>query len=254
VPVNRPGVVRAAPGRRPDVPGRGGRHLVVVVDDDESIRLGLAAELGREGFGVASAAGGHSGLETVERVRPDAVVLDLGLPDLDGRDVCGRLRGSGRQVPVIVLSGRAEVSERVGALAAGADDYLVKPFAVVELVARLRALLRRSGGGAGGGGTPAPLVVGDLVVDGARRLVWRAGTEVDLTRREFELLEVLARNAGIVLSRARLLELVWGYDWPADANVVDVFVSYLRRKLEAGGQRRILHTVRGVGFVLRVEP
>jgi DNA-binding response OmpR family regulator len=148
------------------------------------------------------------------------------------------------------------VEDRVAGLQAGADDYLVKPFAVEELVARLQALLRRSAGEDGDNGTDevkAELVVGDLVVDPAGRTVTRSGQEIELTRREFELIEVFARNPGIVLERDRLLELVWGYDWGADTNVVDVFVSYLRRKMEAEGEPRMIQTVRGVGFVLR-EP
>jgi two-component system response regulator PrrA len=221
----------------------------VVVDDDEAIRVGLTRELGREGFAVTAARGGLEALALIEAAPPDAVVLDVGLPDVDGQQVCRRLREAGHGVPVLILSARSEVTERVAGLGAGADDYLVKPFAVEEVVARLRALLRRVGPGALP--TTPTMVVGDLRVDVDRRLVHRAGRPVTLTRREFELLEVLVRNAGVVLSRQRLLELVWGYDWGADPNVVDVFVSYLRRKLEAGDLPRMLHTVRGVGFVVR---
>ena len=230
--------------------------LVLVVDDDAAIREALERVLRAEGFSVSTADGGRAALSSVAREPPAAVILDVTMPDLGGRAVCARLRSDGVRTPILILSARDEVEDRVAGLQAGADDYLVKPFAVEELVARLRALLRRAGDAAdgpanGGAARPAPIIVGDLTVDPAARLVRRAGRGVELTRREFELLEVFALNPGIVLSRERLLELVWGYDWAADGNVVDVFVSYLRRKLEAGGESRIIHTVRGVGFVLR---
>jgi DNA-binding response OmpR family regulator len=224
--------------------------LVLVVDDDAAIREALERALRLEGFAVAVADGGRAALESVARRPPAAIVLDVTMPDLGGRAVCARLRADGVRTPILILSARDEVDDRVAGLQAGADDYLVKPFAVPELVARLRALLRRGGDPAG---APGRLVIADIVVDPAARTVTRGGREVELTRREFELFETLARNAGIVLSRERLLELVWGYDWPADGNVVDVFVSYLRRKLEAGGEPRIIQTVRGVGFVLRLS-
>lgn len=226
--------------------------LVLVVDDDDAIREALERALRLEGFSVETAPGGRAALEAVARRPPAAVVLDVTMPDLNGRTVCARLRADGIRTPILILSARDEVDDRIAGLQAGADDYLVKPFAVEELIARLRALLRRAGEGAGGAEPPASaIVVGDLELGPAARSVARGGRQVELTRREFELLEVLARNAGIVLSRERLLELVWGYDWAADGNVVDVFVGYLRRKLEAGGEPRILQTVRGVGFVLR---
>jgi DNA-binding response OmpR family regulator len=226
--------------------------LVLVVDDDDAIREALERALRLEGFAVETAPGGRAALAAVARRPPAAVVLDVTMPDLNGRTVCARLRADGIRLPILILSARDEVDDRVAGLQAGADDYLVKPFAVEELIARLRALLRRAGEDASAGEQHASaLVVGDLEVDPAARCVVRAGRHVELTRREFELLEVLARNPGIVLSRERLLELVWGYDWPADGNVVDVFVGYLRRKLEAGGEPRMLQTVRGVGFVLR---
>ena len=223
--------------------------LVLVVDDDAAIREALERALRLEGFAVAVADGGRAALDSVARTPPAAIVLDVTMPDLGGRAVCARLRADGVRTPILILSARDEVDDRVAGLQAGADDYLVKPFAIPELVARLRALLRRAGAGSSGG--PARLTVGDVVIDPAARTVTRSGRDVELTRREFELLETLARNAGLVLSRERLLELVWGYDWPADGNVVDVFVSYLRRKLEADGEPRIIQTVRGVGFVLR---
>jgi DNA-binding response OmpR family regulator len=224
----------------------GGAPLVLVVDDDPGIRDALERALRLEGFAVAVAAGGVEALEIVSRDSPALVVLDVSMPDLNGRTVAARLRAKGVDTPILILSARDEVDDRVAGLQAGADDYLVKPFAMEELLARLHALLRRRPPGG-----PSPLVVGDLRIDPAGREVTRGGDVVELTRREFELLEVLARHPGMVLSRAQLLEQVWGYDWAADGNVVDVFVGYLRRKLEVGGRPRVIHTVRGIGFVLR---
>lgn len=223
--------------------------LVLVVDDDDAIRAALDRALRPEGFAVAVAAGGVAGLDALVAGRPDVVVLDLTMPDLDGVELLRRARGDGVDVPVLVLSAREAVDDRVEALQAGADDFLVKPFALAELVARLHALLRRRPDA-----TQVPLEVGELTVDPARRRVRRGARDLDLTAREFELLECLARHPGIVLSRGQLLARVWGYDFPTETNVVDVFVGYLRRKLEAGGEPRMLHTVRGVGFVLRAAP
>jgi DNA-binding response OmpR family regulator len=195
---------------------------------------------------VATAAGGHEALAAVAQRPPAVVVLDVTMPDLDGVSVLRRMRADGLDVPVCILSARDEVSDRVAGLQAGADDYLVKPFALAELTARLQALLRRRG-------TPieGPLVVEDLVVDTRRHIVTRGGRELGLTRREFDLIEAFARHPGQVLSREQLLGQVWGYTFDVETNVVDVFVGYLRRKLEAEGEPRILHTVRGVGWVLR---
>ena len=218
---------------------------VLVVDDDEDIRVSLDRGLRLSGFDVRTAPDGESALRAVADRTPDCVVLDVGLPGADGVGVVETLRARGLAVPVLMLSARSSIDDRVTGLAAGADDYLVKPFALAELVARLRALLRRIPTGA-----PSGLTVGPLTVDPARRRADVDGRPVELTRREFDLLETLARNAGIVLSRERLLELVWGYDFAVDTNVVDVFVSQLRRKLEAGGAPRLVHTVRGIGFTL----
>ncbi|MBA2637983.1 MAG: response regulator transcription factor [Solirubrobacterales bacterium] len=222
---------------------------MLVVDDDERVAAALKRALGLEGFAVRVSLTGHGALGAVAEWRPDVVVLDVGLPDLNGRAVAARLRAAGDAVPICILSARDQVDDRVAGLQAGADDYLVKPFAVEELVARLRALLRR-------GVVPlrepeAPLVVADLVVDVGGRSARRGDRPLELTRREFDLLGQLARNHGLVLSRDQLLQDVWGYDFPTDGNVVDVFVSHLRKKLEAGGESRLVHTVRGVGFVLR---
>ncbi len=230
---------------------------VLVVDDDERVAAALRRALALEGFAVRTVGTGGLALEEAGRFAPDVLVLDVGLPDLNGRAVAARLRAAGDPVPICILSARDEVEDRVAGLQAGADDYLVKPFAVEELVARLRALLRRRpaaappASAAPAAAAPPPVTVGDLTVDLAGRRATRGERPLELTRREFELLAELARQRGVVLSREHLLESVWGYDFPTDGNVVDVFVSYLRRKLEAGGEPRLVHTVRGVGFVLR---
>jgi two-component system response regulator PrrA len=218
---------------------------VLVVDDDEDIRVSLDRGLRLSGFAVRTAGDGDAALHAVSERVPDCIVLDVGLPGRDGVAVVEALRRDGVPVPVLMLSARTAVDDRVTGLAAGADDYLVKPFALAELVARLRALLRRVPAAA-----PAGLAVGPLTVEPARRRATVDGAPVELTRREFDLLEALARNTGLVLSRERLLETVWGYDFAVDTNVVDVFVSQLRRKLEAAGTPRLVHTVRGIGFTL----
>jgi two-component system response regulator PrrA len=224
-----------------------GEPLVLVVDDDEAIRTALERALRLEGFAVDVADGGRRALELVSQRQPGVVVLDVVMPDISGVTVVSRLRARGLDVPICILSARDETKDRVAGLEAGADDYVVKPFELDELVARLRALLRRAAPS-----SPGDLIrAGELIVDPARRSAFVGDRNVELTRREFELLEELARHRGIVLSRQQLLERVWGYDFEVDGNVVDVFVGYLRRKLEAGGETRIIHTVRGVGFVLR---
>ena len=219
---------------------------VLVVDDDPAILEALDRALRLEGFGVSTRGDGSAALATLEEESPDVMVLDVMMPGLSGVEVIRRLRAGGHELPVCVLSARDELADRVAGLRAGADDYLVKPFELEELVARLHALLRRRPD------RPAvPLEVGDLRIDPARRLVRLGQREIELTVREFELLETLARHAGMVLSRRQLLEQVWGYTFEVEGNVVDQFISYLRRKLEADGAPRLIHTVRGVGFVLR---
>ena len=230
----------------------GGRPpRILVVDDDAAIREALERALHAEGFAVRTASGGVAGLAAVADWAPEALVLDVAMPDLDGRAVAARLRAGGVRTPILILSARDEVDDRVAGLQAGADDYLVKPFALSELVARLRALLRRIDATAPDAAQPVEVAVGDVALDLRGRVARRGGRALELTRREFDLLEALVRNAGIVLSRERLLELVWGYSWDVEGNVVDVFVGHLRRKLEAGGEPRVLQTARGVGFVLR---
>ncbi|MBT2382466.1 response regulator transcription factor [Streptomyces sp. ISL-11] len=227
--------------------GAGASHgRVLLVDDDSAIRRSLGRGLRLNGFTVDLADGGRSALAKVAEAAPHVVVLDISMPDLDGIAVCRRLRADGNDIPVLMLSALDEVADRVAGLQAGGDDYLVKPFALDELVLRLHALLRRRPPSA-----TDTVRVGGLVLDAAARTVSLDGRPVQLTRREFELLDVLARNADLVLTRDQLLDRVWGYDLQVRTDAVDTFVSYLRRKLEADGRLRILHTVRGVGFVLR---
>ena len=195
---------------------------------------------------MRDAADGMLALADIAAQPPAVVVLDVAMPGLDGVEVVRRLRSEGRTLPVCMLSARDEVDDRVAGLAAGADDYVVKPFSVAELAARLHALVRLHESR-----DNRPLVLRDLAIDPVRRLATRGGRELDLTTREFDLLLALARHPGQVLSRAQLLAQVWGYTWDVDSNVVDVFIGYLRRKLEAAGEPRVLQTVRGIGFVLR---
>jgi two-component system, OmpR family, response regulator MprA len=218
---------------------------VLVVEDDEEIAQVLQRSLRLEGYEVRVAADGEAALDQSAAFNPDLVILDLGLPKLDGMEVARRLR-SADDVPILMLTARDALEARVEGLDAGADDYLVKPFERQELLARLRALLRRRPPRGS-----ASVIVGDLALNPDTHEVSRAGREIDLTQREFELLEYLMRNERIVVPRQRLLEEVWGYDPFATTNTIEVFVSNLRRKLESGGEARLLHTIRGAGYVLR---
>ena len=219
---------------------------VLVVDDDPGIREALDRALRLEGFAVRLSEDGEAALADLDSGAADVMVLDLGMPGISGIEVIERLRSDGQDLPVCILSARDEVADRVDGLRAGADDYVVKPFDLEELTARLHALLRRRPER-----VSTPIQVGSLRIDPARHQVMVDGRDLKLTAREFDLLEVLARHPGIVLSRDQLLEQVWGYTFEVDGNVVDQFVSYLRRKIEAEGGPRLIHTVRGVGFVLR---
>ena len=224
-----------------------GRPRVLVVEDDLDIAGVLRRSLDKEGYEVRIAGDGEAALDEAGVFEPDAVVLDLGLPKLDGVEVCRRLRAEG-DVPILILTARDAVDARVEGLDSGADDYLVKPFERDELLARMRALLRRRPPRGS-----AYMVVGDLRLNPDAREVIRGERRLDLTAREFELLEYLMRNARIVVSRQTLLDEVWGYHPFAETNTVDVFISNLRRKLEDGGEPRVLHTMRGAGYVLREE-
>ena len=223
-------------------------QTVLVVDDDPALRASLDRALRRDGYAVSSVADGQAALDAVERHAPDAIVLDVGLPVVDGLSVCRRLRADGFRTPVLMLTARDAVSDRVAGLDAGADDYLVKPFALAELYARLRALLRRTGTD-----DSSTLRYGDLTMQRSLMDVRRGERSIELTRTEYRLLEVLLARPQRVLDRATIVDDVWGYNVDQASNSLDVYIGYLRRKLEAEGGARLIHTVRGVGYVLR-EP
>jgi two-component system response regulator MprA len=220
---------------------------VLVVDDEPAVRAAVTRALSLDGYDVTSADDGPAALQAVLRERPELVVLDVLMPGLDGVAVCRRLRRDGDRTPVLMLTARDAVSDRVAGLDAGADDYLVKPFALEELLARVRALLRRTVNGDPHG----VLRFADLSLDPATREVRRGGRDVELTRTEFLLLELFLLNPRQVLPRSLIFDRVWGYDFGPTSNSLEVYVGYLRRKLEAGGEERLLHTVRGVGYALR---
>jgi two-component system response regulator MprA len=222
---------------------------ILVVDDEPAVREALRRALELEGYDVELAADGADALERLGNgaAEPEAVLLDVLMPRVDGIEVCRRLREEGRRLPILMLTARAEVADRVAGLDAGADDYVVKPFALEELLARLRALLRRAGE------EDEALRFADLALDPATREVFRGERPVELTRTEFSLLELFLRNPRQVLTRSLIFERVWGYDFGPASNSLDVYIGYLRRKTEAGGEPRLIHTVRGVGYALR-EP
>jgi two-component system response regulator MprA len=226
-----------------------GAVRILIVDDDRSLRDALRRTLILGGYEVESAEGGQEGLTKVATQSPEAVVLDVGLPDIDGLEVCRRLRASGNRVPVLMLTARDAVSDRIDGLDAGADDYLVKPFDVGELKARLRALLRRMGEN----GDPDAVSFEELSLDSSRHGVSVGEEFVELTRTEYQLLEVMMLNPRRVLPHDVIYDRVWGYDFGPASNALRVYVGYLRRKLEQAGARPLIHTVRGVGYALR-EP
>jgi two-component system, OmpR family, response regulator MprA len=224
---------------------------VLVVDDEPAVRQALQRALTFEGYDVRVAADGHAALDLLLTDTADAILLDVAMPGIDGLEVCRRLRAAGDRTPILMLTARHATADRVAGLDAGADDYLVKPFALEELLARLRALLRRT--------APAPgeddtLRVADLTLDPSTRVVRRGQRLIELTRTEFNLLELLMRNHGQVLTRELIFDRVWGYDFGANSNSLEVYIGYLRRKTEAEGEPRLIHTVRGVGYVLRESP
>jgi two-component system, OmpR family, response regulator MprA len=221
---------------------------VLVVDDELAVRTSLQRALGLERYEVDLAQDGREALERVAAERYDAVVLDVSMPHLDGLEACRRMRAAGDRTPVLMLTARDAVDDRVAGLDAGADDYLVKPFALRELQARLRALLRRIDG------PSDELRFGDLRLEPSTRDVWRGDRRLELSRTEYALLELFLRHPRQVLERSTVFEQVWGYDFGATSNVLGVYMGYLRRKTEADGEARLLHTVRGVGYILREEP
>ena len=227
---------------------------ILVVDDDRAVRESLRRSLEFNGYQVQLASDGAQALEAIIADRPDAMVLDVMMPRLDGLEVARRLRSTGDDLPILVLTARDTVSDRVSGLDAGADDYLPKPFALEELLARLRALLRRASPEAQNGHASEMLSFADLTLDPGTREVRRGGREISLTRTEFALLELFLSYPKHVLTRGRILEEVWGYDFPTSGNALEVYVGYLRRKTEAEGEPRLIHTVRGVGYVLRETP
>ena len=219
---------------------------VLVVEDDRSVREAVERALAFEGYEVLTARDGAEALSAVMNEKPDVIILDVMMPHVDGLEAARRIRARGDSTPILMLTAREAVSDRVAGLDAGADDYLVKPFALEELLARLRALLRR----AQGAGTDV-FVVDDLTMNTATREVSRSGEVLLLTKTEFDLLELLMENPGIVLNRSVIYERIWGYDFETSSNSLDVYIGYLRRKTEADGRSRLIHTVRGVGYVIR---
>jgi two-component system response regulator MprA len=227
-----------------------GGVLVLIVEDDPAVRESLERCLGFEGYDVVSSVDGEAGLAASALHHPDAILLDLQLPRMDGLEVCRRIRASGDGVPILMLTARDATRDRVSGLDAGADDYLPKPFALEELLARLRALLRRTRT-SGADPDDEVLTFADLVLDPVTRDVARGGRPLRLTRTEYSLLDLFLSHPRRVLSRALILEEVWGFDFPTTANSLEVYVGYLRRKTEEEGEPRLIHTVRGVGYVLR---
>src|SRR3954470_14396295 len=220
---------------------------VLVVDDERTIREAVARALRMHGYDVALAADGDQALQTVAVLRPEVIVLDLMMPRVDGIEVCKRLRASGARVPVLMLTARDAIADRVEGLEAGADDYLVQPLALAELIARVRALLRR----AGQAPRDEPLEIADVTLHAGQAT--RGGRDLDLTRTEYGLLELFLLNPRQVMTRDMIFERVWGYEFQPGSNAIEVYISYLRRKLEAPGEPRLIHTVRGMGYLLR-EP
>ena len=224
---------------------------ILVVDDDRAVRESLRRSLSFNGYSVSLAEDGVEALNSIATDRPDALVLDVMMPKLDGLEVCRQLRSTGDDLPILVLTARDSVSERVAGLDAGADDYLPKPFALEELLARMRALLRRTGPGEA---ESVAMTFADLTLDPVTREVTRGTRPISLTRTEFALLEMLITNPRRVLTRSRILEEVWGFDFPTSGNALEVYVGYLRRMRRSEGEPRLIHTVRGVGYVLRETP
>jgi len=223
---------------------------ILLADDDRAIREALTRALTLEGYEVVQASDGAQALAAIESHKPDVAVLDVMMPNVDGLTVCRVLRAERNRVPILMLTARTETSDRVAGLDAGADDYLAKPFELEELLARLRALLRRMRGDEPDANEP--LQLSDLRLDPTARRVWRSTREVELSKTEFDLLELLVRNQGIVLEHSTIYDRIWGYDFGPDSKNLAVYISYLRRKLEGAGDSKLIHTIRGVGYTVRV--
>jgi len=223
---------------------------ILVVDDELEVRASLRLALELEDYEVLAAGDGLEALDALESTTVDAMLLDVAMPRMDGLELCRRLRGEGNRVPILMLTARETVDDRVEGLEAGADDYLPKPFALRELLARLKAIMRRRADDE----PAAELTFGDIVLDAAQQRAWRGERELTLTRTEFHLLELFLRHPRHVLTRSDIQLEVWGYDFGTDSNTLGVFIGYLRRKLEEGGEPRVIQTVRAVGYVLRDEP
>lgn len=222
-------------------------HTIVIAEDDQSVRNALQKILELEGFKVIAVKDGVAALETILMSEPSAAVIDVMMPFTDGLSVCRELRHRKNRTPILLLTARAEIGDRVAGLDAGADDYLVKPFSVDELLARVRALLRRNSSSESLG----VLALADLTLDPISREVTRGDRQVELTKTEFDLLQLFLEQAGVVLSREYLYEHIWGFDFETNSKSLDVYIGYLRRKIESGDEMKLLHTVRGVGYVLK---
>jgi two-component system response regulator MprA len=224
---------------------------ILIADDDRAIREALARALSLEGYDVVEAPDGAAALSLIETSQPDVAILDVMMPNVDGLTVCRVLRAERNRLPVLMLTARTETADRVAGLDAGADDYLPKPFDLDELLARIRALLRRARPEDESNGAD-PVQIADLRLDPTSRRVWRGQREVELSKTEFDLLELLVRNQGIVLEHSTIYDRIWGYDFGPDSKNLAVYISYLRRKLEGPGDSKLIHTVRGVGYTVRV--
>lgn len=222
---------------------------ILLAEDDRAVRESIQRVLELEGYEPIAVGNGAKALELIEERKPDLLVLDLMMPDVDGLTICRRLRARRDRTPILMITARTEVTDRISGLDAGADDYLPKPFALDELLARIRALLRRSSFDEQ---STTELTLGDLRMDLAARRVWRGSDEIELTKTEFELLELLVRNAGIVVSHSQIFEHIWNYDFGGESKALVVYIGYLRRKTEEGGKSRLIHTVRGVGYTARL--
>lgn len=224
---------------------------VLLADDDRAIRESLSRALGLEGYDVVQASDGAAALSAAQNAQPDVAILDVMMPNIDGLTVCRVLRAERNRLPILMLTARTETSDRVAGLDAGADDYLAKPFDLDELLARIRALLRRTQ--SDDRGEAETIQLGDLRIDATARRVWRGQREAELSKTEFDLLELLVRNQGIVLEHSTIYDRIWGYDFGPDSKNLAVYISYLRRKLEGPGDTKLLHTVRGVGYTARLS-